>query len=404
MVSGCHPGDCHYLVGNYYARRRFTVLKKLLTTAGFEPDRVQFTWVSASEGARFADVVKEVTAKVIALGPSLVEKSQRDGSSVIRQGDGSSVLTEKQGKLKQGDSSSASLHQNGNFPKQQEELRTLCKKLLKEKTVSTIIGYHKGGELGLSLPCFIDSPMDAEMLIWNSRCVPSLSGYLSERTDKTAIVAKPCDARAVVSLIKENQLERDNVYIIGLACDGMVNNEGKPLPACFECKVRIPPVYDVLVGDKIEGRTQGDRLTVLTSVNTVSLSPCVERFVGEMKKCILCFSCRQSCYGCYCKTCFVERGEPDWQTTSPDMGAKMLYHLGRSTHLSGRCVECGACENACASGVDIRYLIKAVTRFIEDAYDYQTGMDIDTEPVMLTYKTDDPEIGFLGYEGSEADV
>ena len=70
MVSGCHPGDCHYLAGNYYARRRFTVLKKLLTVAGVNPDRVHFTWVSASEGARFAQVVTDVTDKVRALGPS----------------------------------------------------------------------------------------------------------------------------------------------------------------------------------------------------------------------------------------------------------------------------------------------------------------------------------------------
>ena len=73
MVSGCHPGDCHYLVGNYFARRRFVVLKKLLTTAGFDADRINFTWVSASEGARFADVVKEVTEKV--LGCSLITEN-----------------------------------------------------------------------------------------------------------------------------------------------------------------------------------------------------------------------------------------------------------------------------------------------------------------------------------------
>ena len=70
MVSGCHPGDCHYLAGNMYARRRFTVLKKLLSTAGLNPDRVHFTWVSASEGARFAQVVTEVTEQVRALGPN----------------------------------------------------------------------------------------------------------------------------------------------------------------------------------------------------------------------------------------------------------------------------------------------------------------------------------------------
>lgn len=72
MVSGCHPGDCHYLSGNMYARRRFTMLKKLLATAGIEPDRVQFTWVSASEGSRFAAVVDEVVNKVRKLGPNKI--------------------------------------------------------------------------------------------------------------------------------------------------------------------------------------------------------------------------------------------------------------------------------------------------------------------------------------------
>jgi coenzyme F420-reducing hydrogenase delta subunit len=70
MVSGCHPGDCHYLAGNMYARRRFVVLKKLLEAAGVEPGRVHFTWVSASEGARFAEVVRGVTGAVASLGPN----------------------------------------------------------------------------------------------------------------------------------------------------------------------------------------------------------------------------------------------------------------------------------------------------------------------------------------------
>jgi len=82
MVSGCHPGDCHYLAGNLFARRRFTVLKKMLTTVGIEEGRVQFTWVSASEGNRFAEVVREVTEKIEKLGPNPIlanqDKEQRD--------------------------------------------------------------------------------------------------------------------------------------------------------------------------------------------------------------------------------------------------------------------------------------------------------------------------------------
>jgi F420-non-reducing hydrogenase iron-sulfur subunit len=76
MVSGCHPGDCHYISGNMFARRRFTVLKKLLTTAGIESERVYFTWVSASEGQRFATIVNEVTDHVKKLGPNRIIRSE----------------------------------------------------------------------------------------------------------------------------------------------------------------------------------------------------------------------------------------------------------------------------------------------------------------------------------------
>ncbi len=69
LVAGCHPGDCHYISGNYVARRKFTIIKHLLEYIGIEKDRVQFAWISAAEGARFAQVIKEVTDKVRQLGP-----------------------------------------------------------------------------------------------------------------------------------------------------------------------------------------------------------------------------------------------------------------------------------------------------------------------------------------------
>jgi len=69
LVSGCHPGDCHYIKGNMFARRRFAVLKNLLAYVGIEPERFHMSWVSASEGAKFAQVINEVTESVRALGP-----------------------------------------------------------------------------------------------------------------------------------------------------------------------------------------------------------------------------------------------------------------------------------------------------------------------------------------------
>ena len=69
MILGCHPGDCHYVTGNYYARNRVKVLKQLLELAQVDPDRLFLDWVSAGEGERFASLVREFTEQVQALGP-----------------------------------------------------------------------------------------------------------------------------------------------------------------------------------------------------------------------------------------------------------------------------------------------------------------------------------------------
>ncbi len=70
LVSGCHPRDCHYAEGNFYARRRLEVLKSLLPTLGIEPQRFEYTWVSASEGQRWQHVVETFTKQIHALGPA----------------------------------------------------------------------------------------------------------------------------------------------------------------------------------------------------------------------------------------------------------------------------------------------------------------------------------------------
>ncbi|AFM41562.1 coenzyme F420-reducing hydrogenase, delta subunit [Desulfosporosinus acidiphilus SJ4] len=79
LVSGCHPGDCHYISGNFVARRKFALIKSLLKHVGLEEDRVSFSWVSAAEGVRFSEVVKGVTERVAALGPNNGVFKVKDG-------------------------------------------------------------------------------------------------------------------------------------------------------------------------------------------------------------------------------------------------------------------------------------------------------------------------------------
>ncbi|MDO4768199.1 MAG: hydrogenase iron-sulfur subunit [Pseudomonadota bacterium] len=70
LVSGCHPRDCHYAEGNYYARRRLEMLKRFLPITGIDARRFEYTWVSASEGQRWQLVVTEFTRRIHELGPA----------------------------------------------------------------------------------------------------------------------------------------------------------------------------------------------------------------------------------------------------------------------------------------------------------------------------------------------
>ncbi len=76
-VSGCHPGECHYLEGNYYARRKFVLMGNLLAHMGFDTARIQFSWISSAEATKFARVAEEVAAAISLQGPNdkLVKKS-----------------------------------------------------------------------------------------------------------------------------------------------------------------------------------------------------------------------------------------------------------------------------------------------------------------------------------------
>jgi coenzyme F420-reducing hydrogenase delta subunit len=69
LVSGCHPGDCHYTAGNYNARRKYTVFKSLLDTLGIDMDRVWFSWISASEGGKWVDTIQKFTEVIREKGP-----------------------------------------------------------------------------------------------------------------------------------------------------------------------------------------------------------------------------------------------------------------------------------------------------------------------------------------------
>jgi F420-non-reducing hydrogenase iron-sulfur subunit len=78
LILGCHPGDCHYLEGNYKTMRRIPLLKKMLKQFGVEEERVRLEWVSASEGVKFAEVTSDFTQAIKELGPNSLSSSKKN--------------------------------------------------------------------------------------------------------------------------------------------------------------------------------------------------------------------------------------------------------------------------------------------------------------------------------------
>ena len=103
------------------------------------------------------------------------------------------------------------------------EIREAARGLLRDGKVQVIIGFEKGSLSLRGRPCFIRNEKDVERLVWNGFCETNVARYLPKRKGTMAIVAKGCDSRALVELIKENQVTRDQLFIIGVPCEGMID-------------------------------------------------------------------------------------------------------------------------------------------------------------------------------------
>jgi len=104
-----------------------------------------------------------------------------------------------------------------------KQIREVAKRLLKEKKVDCVLGYRKGTIPLMDAPYFAYTEEEADNLIWSSFCTKNLANFLIKRKDKVAVIAQGCVSRSIVGLINENQVKRENVYILGIWSPGMVD-------------------------------------------------------------------------------------------------------------------------------------------------------------------------------------
>jgi formate dehydrogenase subunit beta len=280
----------------------------------------------------------------------------------------------------------------------EQGIRDAARQYLENGDVSFVIGYERGPR-GVIRPAFIYEAGESDRLVWGPDCNLDLVTYLhnykhSPRRGvpppKVGVVVRPCDARALNLLLHEEQIERENVKVIGLSCAGTQIN-GEPRVACQFCRERVPVIYDVLVesDQPIAVPSVQDDYADVAEMDGWTPAERLAYWTQEFDRCIRCYACRQACPGCYCFECLAEQVDPQWVSIAHGMPQKAFFHIMRAYHLAGRCVQCHACDEACPMEIPLSLLNRKIAREVQELFGYSAGSDPEIPPPLATFRKDE---------------
>ena len=423
LVSGCHPRDCHYSEGNYYARRRLETLKEFLPIIGIDPRRFEYTWVSASEGQKWRDVVTTFTQQVHAIGaapkwaditPSYEVQS---GFPAPRRPLGCGT--------------------HPGLPELKEQIKTA----LRDDKLELVLGWQRGYDPLSTTMLRMKTSEDVDKLVWGPLNVQNLATFLPEyKGRKIGVVVKGCDSKAVVELLQENLIKREDVVIFGMGCNGTVNvrhirdivgedavitevtgkggdvhvttRDGKAhkLPIleiaqdkCRTCNLPSAEFYDHFAGKPtlIPEGAQAEPEAIMSLLEAMPLEQRLGFWKGHMERCIRCYACRNACPMCVCRDyCVADSRDPHWMTQDDTSTQKLFFQLIHAMHLSGRCVACGECGRACPVGIPIYALKVQVNRIVNRLFDYEAGRNVTATPPLLGFEVQEKHIQERHIEGA----
>lgn len=314
-----------------------------------------------------------------------------------------------------------------------------AKQLLADGTVNRVIGWKKGEFAYDITPAVFESAEEIDKdFVYDDFCGHNLSKYLikeSRKEGKLLAFLKPCDTYSFNQLIKEHRIIRENVYIIGIQCDGKADAEkikAKGISGitgissdngtftvktiygdekisksevleerCTVCKSKKHAVYDELIGDEGEVNENSARFDMVAKLENMTADERYAFWRNELSKCIRCNACRNVCPACSCENCVFDNPNSGVsQKAAATSFEENMFHIIRAFHVAGRCTDCGECSRVCPQNIPLHLLNRKFIKDINELYgEYQAGVEDEGRTPLTSYTKNDCEPSIVNERG-----
>ena len=302
--------------------------------------------------------------------------------------------------------------------------------LLSGGTVNRVLGWKKGEFDYDVTPALFESAEEInEDFVFGDFCGANFSKYLvkeAAKEGKVLVFLKPCDCYSFNQLLTEHRFARDNVYAVGIPCEGMLDlkllsdkaeniakvddlgdtvkietlydgvvevKRGELLPdRCKNCRSKKHVAYDELIGEEGE-ILDTKRFDEVEKLEKMSAEERYDFWQNELSRCIRCNACRNVCPACTCEKCVFDNPASGVENkAAANSFEEKLFHIIRAFHVAGRCTDCGECSRVCPESIPLHLLNRKFIKDINTLYgDYQAGEEVGSRAPIVNYSLDDPE-------------